>query len=499
MKLMVDFRTADSPESELLVTYAWEGTLARNAHLKDLDAWLDGHISDLFNLDQFTGKKNSTVRILPKNAIPSRKVLIVGLGAKSDFKPDVIREYGGTIGKALADLKAESATVMLPDFKASVMPSQRIGQFVTEGILLGSYVITEYKSEPKEIILPDELCLSPFRKASIAQIDKGRTVGEVTAWAQKKVRELVSSPAAKLTPEKLAKLAEQYASDYGFKCKVFGLAEIKKLKLGCLLAVNAGSDLPPRFIILEYKGPKAKPRKVCIVGKGITFDSGGYSLKTAQNMLDMKGDMAGSACVLTSISAAARLKLPVHVIGIIPTTENLISGKGYKPGDILTSYNGKTIEVTNTDAEGRLILADGLGYAVDKFDPDALLDIATLTGAAQIALGYSGAGMFANDDRLAAKVEAAAAASNERVWRMPLWEDYQKYIESDLADIKNSAGKIGSLCTSAAFLSNFVVKTKWAHIDIAGMDVDVKGGSYIKKGSSGVGARLLIEFLRLWK
>ncbi len=499
MKLTTNYRATESPESELLVTHAWEEKLTKNAHLKDLDVLLDGHISNLFSLDQFEGKKNSTVRILPKNAIPSAKILIVGLGKKSDFKPDVIREYGGTIGKSLADLKAKSATVMLPELQASVMPSVQIGQFVTEGILLGSYVMTEYKSEPKEIVLPQELCLSPFRKAAVAPTDKGRVVGEVTAWAQNKVRELVSHPAANLTPARLAEYAEQFASDYGFKCKVLGLSDIKKLKLGCLLAVNAGSDLPPKFIILEHKGPKAGPRKVCIVGKGITFDSGGYSLKAAQNMVDMKGDMAGSACVLASISAAARLKLPVHVIGIIPTTENLVSGKGYKPGDILTSYNGKTIEVTNTDAEGRLILADGLGYAVDKFEPDALLDIATLTGAAQIALGYSGAGMFANDDRLAARIEAAAVASNERVWRMPLWDDYQKYIEADLADIKNSAGKIGSFCTSAAFLSNFVGKTKWAHIDIAGMDVDVKGGSYIKKGSSGVGARLLIEFLRQWK
>jgi leucyl aminopeptidase len=214
-------------------------------------------------------------------------------------------------------------------------------------------------------------------------------------------------------------------------------------------------------------------------------------------MLDMKNDMAGSACVLTSIAAAAQMKLPIHAIGLIPTTENLVSGKGYKPGDILTSYNGKTVEITNTDAEGRLILADGLGYA-DTFEPDALVDIATLTGAAKIALGYSGAAYFCNDDRLAAKVESASDAASERVWRMPLWGAFQEYIKSDLADIKNSAGRAGSLCTSAAFLANFVGKNKWAHIDIAGVDIDVKGGSYIKKGSSGLGARLLVELLRTW-
>jgi len=497
MKFMTMHKTIEDPGSELVVAFAYEGKFSANSHLKELDHWLDGYISNLFELERFTGKANKTEEIFPNNGIPAAKVLIVGLGKKADMSADMIREYGGMIGRSLADLKANSCTVYLPDVKASVVKSTEIGQAITEGIMLGAYTMDEYKSEPEEKILPESITLSPEQKSAVNGVDKGRAVGEVSAWAQNTVRDLVSHPAIHLTPTRFAQYAEQFAADYKFKCTILSKPEIKKLKMGCLLAVNAGSEQPPKFMILEYKGPKAKARKVCLVGKGITFDSGGYSLKGAAGMVDMKGDMAGAACVLAAVTAAARLKLPIHVYGLIPSTENLVSGKGYKPGDIITSYNGKTIEVTNTDAEGRLVLADALGYA-DTLEPDALIDIATLTGACQIALGYTSAGYFCNDDRLSDKLQKAAGTSSERIWRMPLWNDYKKYIESQLADIKNSAGRIGSFCTSAAFLSHFVGNNKWAHIDIAGMDVDVKGGSYIKKGSSGFGARLLLEFLRNW-
>jgi len=497
MKLKTQYRTAEAPECDLAVLYAFEGSMSSNGHLREIDKWLDGYVSNLFALEQFSGKKNEIARVYPKDGIPVSKMLIVGLGKRADYKAETVREYGGTVGKILKEFKADACTLFLPEAKKNVATAMQIGQAATEGTLLGSYTMTEYKSAPEPEKLPSEICLSPAERGMVAGVEKGRAIGEVTSWAQNTTRDLVSHPAMYLTPTRLAKYAEDFAKQYGFNCKVLSTPEIKKLKMGCLLAVNAGSDQPPKFIILEYIGPKAPKRKICLVGKGITFDSGGYSLKDPVNMLDMKNDMAGSACVLASIAAAAQLKLPIHAIGLIPTTENLVSGKGYKPGDILTSYNGKTVEITNTDAEGRLILADGLGYA-ETFEPDALVDIATLTGAAKIALGYSGAVYFSNDDRLSAKVESASDAAFEKVWRMPLWDEYQEYIKSDLADIKNSAGRAGSLCTSAAFLANFVGKHKWAHIDIAGVDIDVKAGSYIKKGSSGLGARLLVELLRSW-
>jgi len=487
----------EDSESELLITYAYEGKFASNDHLKDLDGWLDGYISNLFELGEYSGKLNQTAKIFPSSRIPSSKVLIIGIGRKAEVTRDAVREYGGTIGKSLPGMKCSSCSVLLPPPKSGKLTGSEIGQMVVEGITLGSYKMDDYKTLEEAGHVPAEIHLATAGRAEVKSVAAGAEIGSVTAWAQNTTRDLVSHPPIFLTPSRLAEYAQEYARDYKFKCTVMSKAEIKKAGLSCVLAVNAGSDQPPKFIVMEYKGPKPRKRKLCLIGKGITFDSGGYSLKDAANMVDMKGDMAGSACVITAIAAAARLRLPIHVVGLVPTTENLVSGSGYKPGDVLRSHKGVTIEVTNTDAEGRLILADALSYA-DKYEPDVVIDIATLTGAAQIALGYTGAVYFADDDGIGKRLESASGASGELIWRMPLWTGYLEYIKSKIADIKNSAGKIGSLCTSAAFLSHFKGDYKWAHVDIAGMDVDVKGGSYVVKGSSGFGARLLIEMMRAW-
>ncbi len=497
MDLSCEFRSVEEPKSDSIVIYAFEGSSASNKHLKDLNEWTDGAIDTVFELGEFSGKKNESVRLYPKNGIPSKRVFLFGLGKKSDLSSESARHYGGSIGKLFRKIAVTECTVFLPEPGKTAPRVQDISQAVTEGILLGAHKLLDYKSSDSSRSLPKSVCIAPANSAALKGTEKGCQVGEITAWAQNTARELVAHPPIVLTPSRLAEYAREFASEYKFKCTVLDKSEIKRLKMGCLEAVNLGSDQPPKFIILEYKGSKAKKSTVCLIGKGITFDSGGYSLKDAANMVDMKGDMAGGACVIAAVAAAARLKLPIHVIGLVPATENLVSGKGYKPGDIIRSYNGKTIEITNTDAEGRLILADALGYA-EKYKPEAIVDMATLTGACRIALGYTGAGYFANDDRLAARLEKASNASAEKIWRMPLWEEYQQYIKSTLADIKNSAGKVGSLGTSAAFLANFVGDHKWAHVDIAGMDVDIKGGAYITRGSSGFGARLLVEFLRDW-
>lgn len=497
MKLFCEFRSVEEPKSDSIVIYAYEGSSTSNKHLKDLNEWTDGAIDTVVEVGEFGGKKNESARLYPKNGIPSKRVFLFGLGKKRDLSTESARHYGGSIGRLFRKVAVNDCTVFLPGPGKAAPKAQEISQAVTEGILLGAHRLLDYKSSENGKPLPESVCVTPADKAALKSSEKGCEIGEITAWAQNTARELVAHPPIVLTPTRLAEYAKRFASDYKFKCTVLEKSEIKKLKMGCLEAVNLGSDQPPKFIILEYKGPKAKKNTVCLIGKGITFDSGGYSLKDAANMVDMKGDMAGGACVIAAVAAAARLELPIHVVGLVPATENLVSGKGYKPGDIIKSYNGKTIEITNTDAEGRLILADALGYA-RKFKPAAIVDMATLTGACRIALGYTGAGYFANDDRLAARLERASGASAEKIWRMPLWEEYQQYIKSTLADIKNSAGKVGSLGTSAAFLANFVGDHKWAHIDIAGMDVDIKGGAYITKGSSGFGARLLVEFLRAW-
>jgi leucyl aminopeptidase len=483
--------------SDLVVWYAYEGKYAANGHLRDVDKLLDGYYSNLFEIERFTGKADQVVELYPEEKLPARRLLLVGLGKKIEFSLDTVRQYGGNIGKMLLEMRAESCTVFMPETRAGLMSASQAGQALVEGITLGAHGFPQYKSDPDKVVLPKTVVLSTTSRQTVGAVAKGVAAGEITAAAQVAVRELVAQPAMTLTPTSLSQYAQQQAAEHGVKCTVLSVAEIKKLRMNCLIAVSAGSDQPAKFIVLEYKGPKAKSKKVCLVGKGITFDSGGYCLKDPINMLDMKGDMAGSACVITAMMAASRLNLPVHVVGLIPTCENMVSGRGYKPGDVLTAMNGKTIEVINTDAEGRLILADALCHAA-SFKPEVLVDVATLTGAAEIAFGFSGAALFASDDRLADRLLRASELSGERAWRMPLWIEYQEYIKSELADIKNSAGKVGSLCTSAAFLANFTEGQRWAHLDIAGMDNNIAGRSYLKKGASGFGARLLIEFLRNW-
>jgi leucyl aminopeptidase len=262
--------------------------------------------------------------------------------------------------------------------------------------------------------------------------------------------------------------------------------------------VASGSKQPPKLIVLEYVPPRKKANTLALVGKGITFDAGGLSLKSTENMLEMKGDMMGGAVVISTVAACAKLGLPLHLFGIIPATENLPSGSALKVGDIITSHSGKTIEVLNTDAEGRLILADGLSYA-RSFKPDAILDVATLTATIKLALGTICAGLFGNHQGLKAQMVKAGEKSGERVWEMPLWKEYDEFLKSDLADIKNVGGKFGGAILAAAFLQNFVGNFPWIHVDIAGVDFKDKDDSYWSKGATGFGARLLLQFLKEWR
>ena len=280
--------------------------------------------------------------------------------------------------------------------------------------------------------------------------------------------------------------------------KVLDAKEMKDLNMNALLGVASGSFLPPKFIILEYGGGKKSEAPVVLVGKGLTFDSGGISIKPSEKMDEMKSDMAGGAAVMGTIMAVSDLHLPVNVVGLIPATENLPGGKAYKPGDVLKSMSGQTIEVVNTDAEGRLVLADALAYA-GRFQPAAIIDIATLTGACIVALGDHVAGLLGTDDDLKRRLKEAAEITGERIWELPLWEDYHEQIKSDVADYKNSGGRAAGTITAAAFLHKFVGNYPWAHLDIAGPAWLTKANPYIPKGASGVGVRLLVRFLTDWK
>lgn len=466
--------------------------------LKELDSLLSGAIADLLETKDFTGILNQVALIYSKGKIKSKRIILVGLGKKEKLDLDRIRQAAGTVCKKAKELKIKSFSCQVYGGGQRKLSLQDSSQATVEGTLLAAYQLGDYKTVDKEELFEvNEVTLIGGERGNIPRIEKGARLGEVFSWGANLARDLINHPANVMTPTKLAQTALDLSKTHKFKCQVLSLPEIKKLKMGAFSGVAQGSNHPAKFIILEHI-PKAKRGgTVVLVGKGITFDSGGISIKPSEKMEEMKADMSGAAAVLATLSGAARMNLPVHLVGLIPATENLPSGTAQRPGDILTSYSGKTIEVINTDAEGRLVLADALSYA-GKFKPKAIVDIATLTGACVVALGHVGAGMMGNDDNLKKRMIRASEKAGEKLWELPLWEEYNEQIKSDLADVKNTGGRPAGSITAALFLQKFVGDYPWVHLDIAGMDLEEKGKPYIPKGAVGFGVRLFLQFLRDW-
>ena len=370
-----------------------------------------------------------------------------------------------------------------------------VAQAMVEGAILGSYQFTVYRSEtgPDKDVAAMTL-LAP-QKGSIAAADGRNSARRRDGRSHSLCPGSLQSSVQRHDAESIANEAKTIAKAEGLTLKILEQKDMEQLGMGALLGVARGSHEPPKFIILEYNGAKKKDeRPVVLVGKTITFDTGGISLKPAENMEHMKADMTGGAEVLASIRAAARLKLPLRLISILPVAENMPGGRAMKPGDIVKTLSGKTVEVQNTDAEGRLILADGLAYA-QRYKPAALIDIATLTGACVVALGQFAIGMFGTDEKLKAQVRKSGQKAGERVWEMPLWDEYFEQLRSDVADMRNIGGRGGGMITAALFLSKFVGDGPWVHIDIASTDWSERERAYIPKGPTGIGTRLLIQYL----
>ncbi|GAB3642380.1 leucyl aminopeptidase family protein [Spirosoma arcticum] len=372
---------------------------------------------------------------------------------------------------------------------------------VVLGVLGGSYDLRLYKTDKTDTAAfygdDAQLTLHVNVDQQQAALD-ALARAEALAQTQREMMDLMNAPANYKTPQTLADWAVRSGQQHGYEVTILDKAELERQGLGALLSVSQGSDVPPVLIVAEYK-PKGveNPRKVGLVGKGVTFDTGGVSIKASANMHLMKSDMGGAAAVLGTLEVAAKLKLPVHLIGIVPSTENSTDGRSTKPGDVITAYSGKTIEIIDTDAEGRVILADGLGYMLRNFQPDVLIDLATLTGSVIAALGYHAAGLFTQNDELATQLAESGTRTGERIWRMPLWDDYKEDIESDVADVKNFSGKpIAGSISAAKFLEFFTEShPAWAHLDIAGMAfADTEFGS--QKNAAGFGIRLLVDYLR---
>jgi leucyl aminopeptidase len=386
-----------------------------------------------------------------------------------------------------------------PDFIFLNKPPDEIVKAVVEGVCLGLYQYTPFKTIDRDKIRGmKEFSIIVEKENAYNTIRRAAKEAEIISRAVCFTRDMVSAPGNEMTPTDMAHEARKIAKRRNVKLTVLDKAAMKKIGMNALLGVARGSAEPAKFIILEYRGGNRSEPPVALVGKGLTFDSGGISIKPSEKMDEMKSDMAGGAAVMGVIMAAADLNLKVNAVGLIPATENLPGVRAYKPGDILKSLSGQTIEVLSTDAEGRLILADALTYA-GRFNPAAIIDLATLTAACVIALGDHVTGMMGTDERLKNKIKVASDATDEKVWELPLWEDYHELIKSDVADYKNHGGRPGGAITAAAFLSKFVGVYPWVHLDIAGPAWLTRDKPYIPKGASGVGVRLMVQFLRDWQ
>ncbi len=485
--------------AELIVVNLFEGLSRPGGATAAVDRAMAGRISSVLAAGDFTGKLNETLVLYPVGDVAAQRVLLVGLGKQDKFSLDIVRQVAAGVVKRVRELGVESYATIVHGAGSGGFDLQDAVQALVEGTMLGLYRFTQYKTdlEPREKHDVGKVTLMALEQEQTAIIERGITFGQAIASSACLARDLVNEPANVATPAMLADLARSMAGEHGLDCDVLDRQQMEALGMGALLSVAQGGYQPPYFIIMEHnKAGQGLPTLV-LVGKGITFDSGGLDLKPADSMERMKDDMAGGAAVLATMRAVALLDLPLHVVGLVPATENMPGGEASRPLDVVKAMNGKTIEIVNTDAEGRLILADTLTYAA-RFQPAAVVDLATLTGAVVIALGEGAAGLMTPDDDLARRLAAAGDVSGERVWRLPLFEEYDEQIKSDVADVKNVGGRPAGSITGAMFLKKFIGDYPWAHLDIAGMAWIDNGNAYVHKGPTGFGVRLLVQFLRGW-
>jgi leucyl aminopeptidase len=455
-----------------------------------MDAAADELLDRIAGQREFTGTANKTLLIHTWGRLPTERLLLVGLGPRRELSPERLRQGAGVAAQALRATGIGEFASVLHRAAADDAASLRA---TAEGFLLGSYTFTPYKSDPAEGRLEGVtfLCGPETGPEGSAALEETRLVCEAVAFS----RDLVSQPGNVATPAYLAEKALEMAGRTGIHCCILDREEMERNGMEAILAVGKGSRLAPRFIVLEYWGGTKDGRPVVLVGKGVTFDSGGISLKPREGMEKMKSDMAGGAAVMGALQAAATLGLHVNLVGLIPAAENLPDGGAYKPGDIVRTMAGKSVEIVNTDAEGRLLLCDALHYA-QRYRPAALIDVATLTGACIIALGSHASGLMGNDGGLKRALQRAGEATGERLWELPLWEEYGELMRSDVADLKNAGGPTAGTISAGWFLKAFAGKARWAHLDIAGTAWEEKGRPYLPKGATGVGVRLLVEYLR---
>jgi leucyl aminopeptidase len=464
---------------------------------EDADIHADPEILELIArakaIEEFSGEKDQQIIFYDRVKDALRRRLLIGVGPRKTITAETLRRFAGRAIQQAMGAKSTTIAIVAPAAELLDIQAPTVCSALFEGACLANHAFTHYKEKPKQNLLKDIAVLVSNETAKKYKALPARiaAICQGTLMA----RDWVNTPANDKLPEQLAKAFESAARQSGLHVKILDQAQLKRQKFNALLAVAAGSAHAPRLVEMVY-APRKPERTIVLVGKGVTFDTGGLNIKPSAGLQAMKGDMAGAAAVAGAMTALALLKPKQRVIGITPIVENMPSGSATRPGDIITSYAGKTVEIGNTDAEGRLILADALAYAIKTHKPDIIIDLATLTGACVVALGEKMAGVFSADDDLAGAIVAAGETTFERCWRMPLLEDYKELLKSDLADISNMPNtRYGGAITAALFLSEFTTGARWAHIDIAGPAASKKGNGYCTPGGTGFGVRLLCELL----
>ncbi len=499
MKIIVQQGNIQETAVDAIIVNLFEGVTQPGGATGAVDRALGGAISDLIANGDLHGKAGEVAVLYPRGTIPAVRVLVVGLGKEEALNLEGVRRAAAVAIKRARDLNARTVATIVHGAGIGGLQTQEAAQAVAEGALLGLYRYEAPKqSEPVNQV--ESLTLVEQAADKVGQIEAGVHLAQATVEGVTLARDLVNMPPNVATPTRLAEVARQIAKTYGMALTIGDREWAAERKMGGFLAVAKGAGEPPYFIVLEHNAARTDLEPIVLVGKGITFDTGGISLKPAEKMEEMRSDMAGAAAVLGTMQVVGRLNLPLRVIAIAPCTENMPDANGYHPADVITLSNGKSVEIISTDAEGRMILADALVYA-QQYKPKAVVDLATLTGACVIALGEMvAAGIFCTDDWLRDRLVASGVEAHERLWPMPLWDDYKDKIKTISADMMNTGGRFGGVGTSAIFLKEFT-DYPWAHLDIAGMALNMKKvleTPYVPLGGTGFGVRLLVDFLRKW-
>ena len=476
---------------DALIVNLFEGVKEPGGATGAVNQALGGLITRLISEGEFKGKAGETLLLHTQGRLKADRVLVVGLGKQEKFGLETVRSVSGEALRLLRKHGCKQVGTIIHGTGAGGLDLKEGSQALTEGVLLGLYTFDRYKKEEDRKAV-EGLTLLLRDRAQVFAVEKGVATARIIAEAVNLARDLVNEPSNSLTPQDLAAQAQKVAKIHGLTCQIFQRRQLMQMGMGAFLGVAQGSSRPPVLLVLSYQEGRKKQPDLGLIGKGITFDSGGISIKPGEGMEQMKGDMAGGAAVIAAVMAIAQLKPAINVTAIVPACENLPSGSALKPGDVVRTMNGKTIEVINTDAEGRLILADALCYA-QRLKCQRLVDAATLTGACVVALGSIRTGVFTNDQGWMDQVRVAAERVGEKIWQMPMDEEYDEQIKSDVADIKNVGGRKAGAVTAAKFLAHFVGETPWVHLDIAGTAQVDKEKGHTPKGATGVPVRTLIQ------